>query len=271
VRRAPPREGAAARVLPALWNPIANFLKGIQDLATFAVRAVAACFRRPFYLRDLYEQTYFAGVGSLPVVLISSFFAGQALALQFARQLRETGSETLLGTLMCIAVVRALGPDLVGMVVAARLAAGYTAEIGSMKSTDQIDALVAFGTDPMSKLVVPRLIGLVVMLPLLTFIGNAIALLGGALMAKFVAHISLSLYWTQIFKTLDYGTFLIGTVKPLTFAFIIVFVSCWKGFASAGGTRGVGHATTESVVIASVLILIFDFILTRVIFALLGW
>jgi phospholipid/cholesterol/gamma-HCH transport system permease protein len=268
---ATPRPGAAARVLSAIWNRFAGILKGIQDLVWFSVRAVVACFRPPFYLRDLYEQTYFAGVGSLPVVLISTFFAGQALALQFARNLRETGSETLLGTLMNIAVVRALGPDLVGMVVAARLAAGYTAEIGSMKSTDQIDALVAFGTDPMNKLVVPRLIGLVLMLPLLTFVGDAVAFLGGALMARYVAHVSLSLYWTQIFKGMDHGTLLIGTLKPLTFAFIIVFVSCWKGFQSAGGTRGVGHATTESVVIASVLILIFDFILTRVIFALLGW
>lgn len=246
-------------------------LKGIQDLARFSVATVVACFRRPHYWRDLYEQTYFAGVGSLPVVLISSFFAGQALALQFARQLRETGSETLLGTLMTIAVVRALGPDLTGMVVAARLAAGYTAEIGSMKSTDQIDALVAFGTDPLSKISATRLIGMVATLPILTFIANAVQLIGGAIMARFVAHVSLSLYWSQVQKTLDYGTILIGTVKPITFAFIIAFVSCWKGFASSGGTRGVGRATTESVVIASVLILIFDFILTRVIFALLHW
>jgi phospholipid/cholesterol/gamma-HCH transport system permease protein len=258
-------------VLSAALYRTKSSLKGVQDLALFSAATVIACFRRPYYGRDVFEQTYFAGVGSLPVVLISSFFAGQALSLQFARQLAENGSTTLLGTLMTIAVVRALGPDLTGMVVAARLAAGYTAEIGSMKSTDQIDALVAFGTDPLSKLAAPRLIALVVMLPLLTFIANAVQLVGGAIMAKFVAHISLSLYWSQVRAAMVYGTVLIGTVKPLTFAFIIVFVSCWKGFASSGGTRGVGRATTESVVIANVLILIFDFILTRVIFAILGW
>jgi phospholipid/cholesterol/gamma-HCH transport system permease protein len=232
---------------------------------------VVAVFRPPHYWRDIYEQTYFAGVGSLPVVLVSSFFAGQALALQFARQLRETGSETVLGTMMAIAVVRALGPDLTGMVVAARLASGYTAEIGSMKSTDQIDALTAFGTDPVSKLAAPRLIGIVIMLPILTFIANAVQFVGGAIMARFVAHVSLSLYWTQIRQEMVFGTLLIGTVKPLTFAFIMAFVACWKGFSSSGGTRGVGQATTESVVIASVLVLIFDFILTRVIFAVLHW
>jgi phospholipid/cholesterol/gamma-HCH transport system permease protein len=207
----------------------------------------------------------------LPVVLVTSFFAGQALALQFSRQLAETGSETLLGTLMTIAVIRALGPDLTGLIVAARLASGYTAELGSMKSSDQIDALVAFGTDPMSKLVVPRLIGLFFMLPALTFIGNAVQIASGAIMAKYVAHISLSLYWAQVKNAMVYGTILIGTLKPLTFAVVIVLVSCWKGFASTGGTKGVGRATTESVVIASVLVLISDFFLTRVIFAILGW
>jgi phospholipid/cholesterol/gamma-HCH transport system permease protein len=258
-------------VLNNLFYSTKSVLRSIQDLATFSGATVLACFRPPIYWRDIYEQTYFAGVGSLPVVLISSFFAGQALSLQFARQLAENGSTTLLGTLMTIAVVRALGPDLTGMVVAARLAAGYTAEIGAMKSSDQIDALTAFGTDPMSKLAVPRLVGLVIMLPLLTFVANAVQLVGGAVMAKFVAHVSLSLYWSQVRTAMVYGTVLIGTLKPLTFAFIIAFVACWKGFRSTGGTRGVGRATTESVVIANVLLLIFDFILTRVIFAVLGW
>ena len=258
-------------MIQAFIHGIKSLLKGVQDLAAFSVAMVVAVFRPPYYWRDIYEQTYFAGVGSLPVVLVSSFFAGQALALQFARQLRETGSESVLGTMMAIAVVRALGPDLTGMVVAARLASGYTAEIGSMKSTNQIDALTAFGTDPVSKLAAPRLIGIVIMLPILTFIANAVQFLGGAIMAKFVAHVSLSLYWTQIREKMDFGTVLIGTLKPLTFAFVMAFVACWKGFASSGGTRGVGQATTESVVIASVLILIFDFILTRVIFALLHW
>ena len=258
-------------MIDAILYAIKRFFKNVQDLAVLSVRMVAAVFRRPHYWRDIYEQTYFAGVGSLPVVLVSSFFAGQALALQFARQLRETGSESVLGTMMAIAVVRALGPDLTGMVVAARLASGYTAEIGSMKSTYQIDALTAFGTDPVSKLAAPRLIGIVIMLPILTYIANAVQFLGGAIMARFVAHVSLSLYWSQIRKEMVFGTLLIGTVKPLTFAFIMAFVACWKGFASTGGTRGVGQATTESVVIASVLILFFDFILTRVIFAILHW
>jgi phospholipid/cholesterol/gamma-HCH transport system permease protein len=258
-------------VLKNLLHSTKNFLRGMQDLTLFSAQMLGAAVRPPIYWRDVYEQTYFAGVGSLPVVLISSFFAGQALSLQFARNLAENGSVTLLGTLMTIAVVRALGPDLAGLVVAARLASGYTAEIGAMKSDDQVDALTAFGTDPIAKLAVPRLIGLVVMLPILTFVADAVQLIGGAIMAKFVAHVSLSLYWSQVRTSMVYGTVLIGTLKPITFAFIITLVACWKGFRSSGGTRGVGRATTESVVIASVLLLIFDFVLTRVIFAVLGW
>ena len=249
----------------------ARFLADLQDLALFCGRVVGRSFRPPFYARDTYEQAYVAGVGSLHLALISAFFAGQALGLQFSRQLAETGSTTLLGTLMTISVVRALGPDLIGLVVAARLASGYTAEIGAMKSANQIDALVAFGTDPVRKLAVPRFLSLFVMLPVLVILGDLVALIGGAIMAHFVAHISLNLYWQQVSRSLTYGTILIGLVKPAVFACLISWIGCWKGFTTSGGTRGVGASTTESVTIVSVLILIFDFILTRVLFSILHW
>jgi phospholipid/cholesterol/gamma-HCH transport system permease protein len=254
-----------------LLRGFAGFLAGLQDLAAFSGRVVSRALSPPFYLRDTYEQAYQAGVGSLHLTLISSFFAGQALGLQFARQLAETGSTTLIGTLMTIGVVRALGPDLIGLVVAARLASGYTAEIGAMKSANQIDALVAFGTDPVRKLAVPRFVSLFIMLPALVIIGDLVALIGGAIMAHFVAHVSLNLYWQQVQRSLTYGTILIGMVKPAVFACLISWIGCWKGFTTSGGTRGVGTSTTESVTIVSVLILIFDFILTRVLFSILHW
>ena len=248
-----------------------RFLAGLLDLVRFSGLVVARSVRPPYYMRDLYEQAYQAGVGSLHLALISAFFAGQALGLQFARQLRETGSTTLMGTLMTISVVRALGPDLIGLVVAARLASGYTAEIGAMKSANQIDALVAFGTDPIRKLAVPRFVALFFMLPCLVILGDLVALLGGAVMAHFIARLSLHLYWKQVQESLVYGTILIGLVKPAVFACLISWIGCWKGFTTSGGTRGVGLSTTESVTIASVLILIFDFILTRVLFSILNW
>jgi phospholipid/cholesterol/gamma-HCH transport system permease protein len=151
------------------------------------------------------------------------------------------------------------------------MASGYTAEIGAMKSANQIDALVAFGTDPIKKLVVPRVLALFIMLPLLVILGDAIALIGGAIMAKYVAHVSLSLYWSQASRAMTFGTILIGIVKPAVFALLISLIGCWKGFTSSGGTRGVGRSTTESVTIVSVMLLITDFMLTRVLFALLRW
>ncbi len=257
--------------LGGLLRGFAELLKGLQELTLFSARVFRSLFRGPFYLRDVYDQSYIAGVGSMHLALISACFAGQALGLQFARQLAETGTVTLLGTLMTIAVVRALGPDLIGLVVAARMASGYTAEIGAMKSANQIDALVAFGTDPIKKLVVPRVLALFVMLPLLVILGDAVALIGGAIMAKYVAHVSLNLYWSQAARSMTFGTILIGLVKPAVFALLISLVGCWKGFTSSGGTRGVGRSTTESVTIVSVMLLITDFMLTRVLFALLRW
>ncbi len=257
--------------LGGLLGSFARFLAGLQELTLFSARVFRSCFRGPFYWRDVYEQAYVAGVGSMHLALISAFFAGQALGLQFARQLAETGTVTLLGTLMTIAVVRALGPDLIGLVVAARMASGYTAEIGAMKSANQIDALVAFGTDPIKKLVVPRVLAMFIMLPLLVILGDAVALIGGAIMAKYVAHVSLSLYWSQASRAMTFGTILIGVVKPAVFALLISLIGCWKGFTSSGGTRGVGSSTTESVTIVSVMLLITDFMLTRVLFALLRW
>ena len=193
-----------------MLSGFARFLADLQELALFSGRVLRGCFRGPFYVRDIYEQGYVAGVGSLHLALISAFFAGQALGLQFSRQLAETGTTTLLGMLMTISVVRALGPDLIGLVVAARLASGYTAEIGAMKSANQIDALIAFGTDPVRKLAVPRVVSLFIMLPVLVILGDVVALLGGAVMAKYVAHISLNLYWSQVSRNLTFGTILIG-------------------------------------------------------------
>ena len=155
--------------------------------------------------------------------------------------------------------------------VAARVASGITAEIGAMRSSNQIDALIAFGTDPIKKLAVPRLVSLVIMLPALTMITDAIAITGGFLIAKFISHVSAHLYWANVKEKLTYGNFLVGIVKPFAFAVIIAAVACYKGFTARGVTKGVGLATMESVVISSITILVVDFLLTKVVFSLLGW
>lgn len=212
---------------------------------------------------------YLVGVGSLFFVMLTGISAGQAMALQFANELADFGSKNYLGRVMAIAIIRELGPVLTGVMVAARVAAGITAEIGSMKSSKQIDALVAFGIEPLKKLAAPRLIALLVMVPVLTVLADVIALVGGWVIAIFLAHITSTTYWVAVKERLIFGNLFIGIAKPVVFAFIIAFVSCYKGFTAEGGTKGVGKATTESVVIASITILVSNFVVTKVIFSLI--
>ena len=247
------------------------FLAGIGRFVIFAARTIGLCFTPPFYFRDLYEQLHFLGVGSIHLVVFSTFFAGQGIAIQFERELKSMGTEVYLGKLMVVAVVRALGPTLTGLVMAARVGSGITAEIGAMKSSNQIDALEAFGTDPVRKLAVPRLLALLVMLPSLTLIADLVSLWGGAIVSEGIAHVSGIVYWSMVRSYLTFNNLAVGMVKPFAYAFIISLVGCYKGFTTQGGTKGVGQSTTDSVVISSVSILVSDFVLTHVVFLLLGW
>jgi len=171
--------------------------------------------------------------------------------------------------LMVLAMVRELGPILTGLMIAARVASGITAELGSMKSSNQIDALRAFSIDPIRKLAVPRFLSLLVMVPVLTIVCDVVGILGGYVIAVLVAHIHVGLYWAPVFENLNFGNIFIGLFKPIVNALIIAFVSIYKGFAAEGGAKGVGLATTQSVVITSITILIVNFISTKVVFSLI--
>jgi phospholipid/cholesterol/gamma-HCH transport system permease protein len=238
-------------------------------LAFFAAKMVAGIFRRPFYLTETMEQMYLIGIGSLYLVVLTGIFAGQGFALAFSVELSDFGAKNYLGRIMAISIVRELGPVLAALMVAARVAAGITAELGAMKSSNQINALMAFGVDPVKKLAVPRLLALMVMVPALTVICDAIAILGGYVIALFIAHVTTTMYWSAVKERLIFGNLFIGIFKPIVFSFIIAFVSCYKGFASEGGTKGVGKATTESVVLSSITILVVNFFITKVVFSLI--
>ena len=257
-------------VIKTIVERLRGVLIAVQDFAIFTASVVRACFSRPFYGRETIHQLHFAGIGSLLIVALSSAVAGQALALQLSRELAVSGAKGQLGHFMVISVVRALGPVLVGMVVASRMSAGITAELGAMRATDQIDALVAFGSDPMKRLVVPRLIALVVALPALTIIGDTLAVAGGGIVGM-QYHITWETYMNGVLKYLTPKNLMVGMVKPVLFAVMIVIVACWKGFRSEGGAKGVGVSTTESVVISSVGILVLDGVLTRLVFKILQW
>jgi phospholipid/cholesterol/gamma-HCH transport system permease protein len=162
-----------------------------------------------------------------------------------------------------------LGPTLTGLMIAARVASGITAEIGAMKASNQLDAMVAFGIDPIRKIAVPRLISLIVMVPVLTIVCDAIAIFGGWIIAQFIAHVSSTMYWTAVRDRMIFGNIFMGIIKPIVFAFVIAFISCYKGFTSEGGTKGVGRSTTDSVVLTSVSILIINFFMTKLVHSLI--
>lgn len=254
----------------AIGERVRRTVETVQDVTLFCGRVIRSAFLPPYYRHEIVEQIHFSMVGSLFIVMFSSLVAGQALAIQLARELSRTGAKTELGHFMVISVVRALGPVLTGMVVASRMSAGITAELGAMRSSDQIDAMVAFGTDPMKRLVAPRMIGLWVALPVLTIVGDVLGVVGGGFVGLGY-HLPLSSYYLGVFKYLTPSNILVGMIKPLFFAVVITTVACWKGLTSEGGAKGVGVATTQSVVISSVGILVTDFICTKLIFRLLNW
>lgn len=215
---------------------------------------------------------YIVGVGSLYLVILTGIFAGQGFALAFSVELADFGAKNYLGRIMVLSIVRELGPVLTGIMVAARVAAGITAELGAMKSSNQIDAMLAFGVDPLKKLAVPRVLALFVMVPVLTVITDVIAIVGGWIIAKYIAHVTSTMYWAAVKERLIFGNLFIGILKPIVFSFIIAFVSCYKGFTAEGGTKGVGRATTESVVITSISILVVNFFITKFVFSMIkGW
>jgi phospholipid/cholesterol/gamma-HCH transport system permease protein len=250
-------------VFRVIYNWFKHFAYESQKLFFFTLKVIGSIFRRPIYLAETVEQMYLIGVGSLFLIILTGISAGQGMALEFSNELADFGSKYYLGHILVLAIVRELGPVLTGIMVAARVAAGITAEIGSMKSSNQLDALVSFGIDPVKKLAAPRLIALIVMVPVLTIVCDVIALIGGWIIAIFISHIPSSAYTTAVIVNLDFGNLFIGLVKPVIYALIIGFVACYKGFSSEGGTKGVGRATTESVMISSITILLVNFIVTK--------
>jgi phospholipid/cholesterol/gamma-HCH transport system permease protein len=252
-----------------LYGRLKRFVYEVDQLTRFSTKMVLSLFGRPIYVSDTMEQIYVVGVGSLFLVALTGIFAGQGLALQVNNEMAEMGSKFYLGRMMAISTIRELGPILAGLMIAARVAAGITAEIGSMKSSNQLDALIAFGVDPIRKLAAPRLIALVVMVPVLTIICDIIAILGGWMVAIMVANLSSSTYFSTVIDRLTFGNIFMGLLKPVVFAFVIAFIACYKGFTTSGGTKGVGRSTNESVMITSILILIVNFILTKLVWTFL--
>jgi len=257
----------------ALQSPEAllkKYLAGIQDYALLCGAAVANIFTAPRYWADIFTQMDSIGFGSMPIIVLTGFFTGCVLALQSVTALQEFGAVSMTGSLVSLSMVKELGPVLTGLMVSGRNAAGMASELGSMKVTEQIDAMRALGTDPIRKLVTPRLVATVFMLFFLTIIADAFGIMGGAIVAIYLLGLNGSSYLHSSYRSLVYGDVVQGLTKPLFSAFIIATVGCYFGLKTTGGTQGVGKATTQAVVVSSVFIIIVDLLVTRAMIGIFG-
>lgn len=244
-----------------------EFLIHLHGFSELFGHSIFYLFTKPFYLRDILVQMHSIGVRSLVIVFLTAGFTGLVMALQSGYEMAIYGAKMYVGTLVSVSLVRELGPVLTSLVVAGRVGAGITAEIGSMNVTEQIDAMRALGTNPVKKLASTRFIAITIMLPILTIIGDATGVFGGLVISVSSLGISAPFYWMTVFRALTLNDFLAGLIKPFIFAMTISTVSCYMGFTAKGGTKGVGEATTRSVVVSSILIFFLDFLITKFILA----
>ena len=253
---------------------IENFAKdrlgALQEYSLLSARAVTNMFAGPRYWSDIFSQMDSIGVGSLPIVILTGFFTGCVLALQSETALQEFGAVSRTGSLVSLSMVKELGPVLTALMVSGRNASGMASELGSMKVTEQIDAMRALGTDPTRKLVTPRLVATVFMLFFLTIISDAVGIAGGALVSVTLLGLNATMYLHSSYSSLAYGNVVEGLTKALFSGFTIATVGCFYGMRTEGGTQGVGRATTQAVVVSSVLIIILDFLISRAMIAVFG-
>ena len=256
-------------VLSLLENWIKGAVLEVQEYIRLQVATVRALFSRPFYFHDVVEQFDQIGIGSLTVVLLTGFFTGAVLALQSGITLDQFGARPFVGRLVSASMIKELGPVLTGLMLAGRIGSGIAAELGSMVVTDQINALRALGTDPVRKLVVPRVLAGFFMAPVLTVIADTVGVLGGWIIAVYQLRVASGLYWTSITEALYLQDVWMGIIKPFFLGYVIVTIGCHVGLRTKGGTQGVGRATTNAVVAASVAVIAVDFFVTRLLFTLL--
>jgi phospholipid/cholesterol/gamma-HCH transport system permease protein len=240
----------------------------VQEYTLLSVQAVTNVFRRPRYVADFLQQADLIGVGSLPIVAMAGGFTGLVIALNYSPTLERFGSLTLTGQLVSLSMVRELGPVITSLMMAGRNATGMASELGSMKVTEQIDAMRALGTDPTKKLMTPRVIATVFMLFFLTIISDLVGLIGGWLYSFAVLRLDTYQYWNSAYQTLTYNDVITGLIKPVFFGFIIATVGCYYGMTTTGGTQGVGRSTTQAMVTSSVLILAVDAVLAQLLLIL---
>ena len=250
--------------MPLLIRWLKSAALEAQEYAYLTCSSFSGVFSRPFYRHDVVEQFDLIGFGSLTVVLLSGLFTGMALASQSGLTLDQFGARPVVGRLVGASMIKELGPVLTALMLTGRIGSGIAAEIGSMVVGDQINALRALGTDPVRKLVVPRMLAGIIMAPVLTVVSDFIGILGGWVVARYQLQVNSSLYWASVTKGLYMDDVWMGLSKPFVFGFLIVTIACHVGLRTSGGTAGVGKATTLSVVAGSVAVIAADFFVTQI-------
>ena len=247
----------------SLTSSLQHPVRVTGQLALLSADAFKAAIRPPYELRLWLREMEQIGVRSLGVAGITTIFTGMVLALQTAYSLPAIGVKYYIGTVVSKSLVRELGPVLVALIVGGRIGAGMTAELGTMKVTEQIDALRSMAADPVKKLVVPKLVATLVMLPALTVLGDFLGILGGLIVSVGQLQLTAGFYINDVLDALTLQDVSSGIGKSFFFAFFIAIIGCYNGLYASGGADGVGRATTNTVVMASILVLVSDFFLTK--------
>ena len=241
----------------------------VQEYLKLLGQIVRGLTTRPIYFRDMVEQFENIGLGSMTVVLLTGTFTGMVLALQSGITLDQFGARSMVGRLVSASMVKELGPVLTALMVTGRVGSGIAAELGSMMVTEQINALRALGTDPVRKLVVPRVLAGIVMVPVLTVVADAVGMVGAWLITVTQLKVAGSVFWNSVTVGLYIQDVWMGLIKPFFLGFALVTIACHVGLRTKGGTQGVGRATTNAVVAGSVAVLIMDFLVTKLLISLM--
>ena len=248
-------------------NPILQAVAELQEATLMAGRAFRGAFYKPYYFREIITQMDAIGFGSLIIIILTGVFAGGVLALQASKTLQTFGASGVTGLLVMTSMVREMGPVLASLMLTGRVGSAIAAELGSMVVSEQVDAMRALGTDPIKKLVWPRIFALMVMTPALTIVADMIGAVGGLVVSSTFMNIDSSVYINSAKNALTYNDIIGGLIKPTVFGLIIAIVSCRAGLRTYGGTVGMGRSTTQAVVLSDILILAADFFLGKVILA----
>lgn len=253
--------------LAAIGRAFLIFLEATGKLALFSAQGISHCVRPPLYPRQILRQMIDIGYYSLPVVGLTALFTGMVLALQSYSGFARFQAEGAIATVVVLSITRELGPVLAGLMVAGRIGAAMAAEIGTMRVTEQVDALSTLSTNPFKYLVAPRLIAGLTMLPLLVLVADVIGVFGGFLVSVYRLDFNPSSYIRNTWEFLETIDVVSGVVKAAVFGFLIALMGCYFGYNSRGGAQGVGQATTNAVVAASILILVTNYLITGIFFS----